>query len=243
MKLTVLGCGDAFGSGGRFNTSFLLTVKERHVLVDCGASTLIRLKQMGVEVEKIETIIITHFHGDHFGGVPFIIISCLFEKARDATLNIVGPKGVKEHVLRLLEEMYPGTSEKLGRIDLCFYEFQDGDGLDIADLRVLALPVEHSEASAPHGVKVSWEGKIFAFSGDTSWTDHLITLCDGADLFICECNFLERQAFGHLSYKELVEKRSQLNCHNIWLSHMGSEVLQLEEVLFDRLEDGLEMEF
>lgn len=244
MKLTVLGCGDAFGSGGRFNTSFLLTEGGKHILVDCGASTLIRLKQEGVELEKVETIIVSHFHGDHFGGIPFFIISSLFESTRNCPLTIVGPIDIKNKVYELLEAMYPGTVEKLNTLELQFCEFQkNGSELKLEDLEVSAWQVEHSKPSSPHGIRLKWNGKTFSFSGDTSWTDNLIPISNEADLFICECNFLHNQAYGHLSYDELVDRRASLNCNNIWLSHMGNDVLNLEDAIFNRLEDGLKIEF
>lgn len=243
MKLTVLGCGDAFGNGGRNNTSFLLSEGERHLLVDCGTSTLIRLKEEKVELKKIETIIISHFHGDHFGGIPFLIISSLFEDKRSNPLTIAGPAGVRSKVYELLEAMYPGTVDKLDQLDLRFCEFQEQTELTVGDVTVFAWPVEHSPPSNPHGVRLKWKEKVFAFSGDTSWTDNLMAISDHADLFICECNFLHNQAHGHLSYDELEEKRTMLNCENIWLSHMGKEVLAFEEASFNKLNDGLKIEF
>lgn len=242
MELNVLGCGDAFGNGGRYNTSFLVSNKEERILVDCGASTLIRLKQEGVRLEEISTIVISHFHGDHYGGIPFFLISSMFEFERKAPLTIIGPQGVKERVFDLLETMYPGTVDKLGALKLSFIEFSDAI-IEHGDIKVLALEVEHSPPSVPHGIRIEWEGKVFAFSGDTSWTDNLITLSDRADLFICECNFLGNQAFGHLCYSELLEKRNLLTSRKIWLSHMGNEVLAMDDCEFDRLEDGLKIEF
>lgn len=243
MKLTVLGCGDAFGNGGRFNTSFLLTNENEHVLVDCGASTLIRLKQEGISLNDISTIIISHFHGDHYGGLPFLLISSMFESNRTEPLTIIGPPGIEMKVKALLEIVYEGTSEHLANLDLVFEEFPSEDSLDVSGKKIVALPVDHSPPSIPHGIRLEWEGKTFAFSGDTSWTDNLLELSREADLFICECNFLEHQAFGHLSYHELLLKKNLFEAKAIWLSHMGTEVLNDGGGEFNKLEDGLVIEF
>lgn len=242
MKLTVLGCGDAFGNGGRNNTAFLLTSDSEHVLVDCGATTLKQLKSEGINLDDISTVIISHFHGDHYGGIPFLLISCLFESERKLPLSIVGPSGVKSKVELLLECMYPETSEKLSHLDLTFYEYAS-ETLTIGNKLISAWEVEHSPPSKPHAIRLEWEGKVFAFSGDTSWSENLIPASDAADLFICECNFSNYQAFGHLSYTELLAKKHTLNCNNIWLTHMGTEVLELDDVVFNRLADGMKIEF
>lgn len=243
MKLTVLGCGDAFGNGGRSNTSFLLSHQREHVLIDCGASTLIRLKAEKIDLENISTIVITHFHGDHFGGIPFLMVSSLFESKRTEPLTIIGPKGVEEKVLQLQEIMYPGTASKLSSLDLTFLEFQGDDDLWVGDKCLRAFPVEHSPESNPHGIKLWWAHKLFAFTGDTSLTDSIITLAENADLFVCECNFLKGQHFGHLSYEEVETLQDSLECKQLWLTHMNEEAYTSNDVKLNKLHDGLKIEF
>lgn len=244
MNLTVLGCGDAFGNGGRNNTSFLLSDGEgERVLIDCGASTLIRLKHERISLESISTIVISHFHGDHFGGIPFFLISSLFENPRQNPLTIVGPKNVKKRVQELQEAMYKGTFERLNEIDVRFHEYEEGKPLSIGDKLISAFQVEHSPSSIPHGIRLNWADKIVSFSGDTSWTDKLITLSDNADLFICECNFLKDSRFGHISYEELLNNMSRFTSKQLWITHMGNEVFQLEESKVNQLYDGMSILF
>ena len=74
MQLQFVGCGDAFGSGGRFNTCFHITGERANLLVDCGASSLVAMKRFGIARDDIDVVLITHFHGDHFGGLPFLVL-------------------------------------------------------------------------------------------------------------------------------------------------------------------------
>ncbi len=238
MELTVLGCGDAFGSGGRNHTSFLIVENNEGVLLDCGASTLIRLKHEGIALDSISTIVISHFHGDHFGGIPFFLISSLFENPRNAPLAIVGPKGVKKRVLELQEAMYAGTAEKLIDLDLSFIEYSQGEPTVLDDKVIKAWEVDHSPPSMPHGIRLEWNGKKIAFSGDTSWSENLIPLSRGTDLFICECNFQNVVSFGHLSYSELLEKKVQFDTKALWLTHMADEVFEASDFVLNRLADG-----
>lgn len=243
MKLTVLGCGDAFGSNGRFNTSFLIQNDKEGILLDCGATTLVRLKQEQIDLSSISTIIISHFHGDHFGGLPFILISRLFESVESSPLTIIGPKGIKEKTIELQEVLYPGTSQQLDQLVISFREFDEGKSLVIDEKKVEVYGVIHSPPSLPHAIRLTWQNKIIAFSGDTSWTDKLIPLAKGADIFICECNFMEPLGPGHLSYQELFENQSSFECKQMFLSHMNSEVIHSSAVQMNKLEDGLQIVF
>ena len=74
VKLQFIGCGDAFGSGGRSNTCFHVTGEDVNVLIDCGATSLPALKREKIAREAIDLILITHFHGDHFAGLPFFLL-------------------------------------------------------------------------------------------------------------------------------------------------------------------------
>ena len=243
MELTVLGCGDAFGNGGRNNTSFLITNDEEGVLIDCGATTLVRLKQEKIDLASISTIIITHFHGDHYGGLPFFLISKLFELQNDNPLTIIGPKGIEKRTLQLQEAMYSGTEADIKKLNLIFLEYAEGKSLEIGDKVVHAFEVNHSPPSNPHGIRLEWRGKKIAFSGDTSWTDKLIPLSADADLFICECNFMDSVSFGHLSYEEIHKKRSSFECKELWLTHMNDEVYFSDQITINRLKDGLKILF
>lgn len=240
VNLKVLGCGDALASEGRFNTSFFLETQKHSLLIDCGASTLIRLKQERIDVLDISTIIITHFHGDHYGGLPFFVIARYVEAGSLDPFTIIGPPGIKEKVYQLQEVLYPGTSNMLDEMHVLFIEFKDKSWLTTEDLSVYAEKVKHSPPSIPYGVKLRIEDYVIGFSGDTEWTDALIELADGADLFICECNNYQSESPGHLSYKIIQEKLKLLKADRIYLSHMNTEVLNAHEFALVRLADGME---
>ena len=93
MRLTIVGSGDAFGSGGRFNTCFLLETSKAKLLVDCGASSLVALKALGIDPNGIDGIVLSHLHGDHFGAIPFLLLDAQFLADRDRPLLIAGPPG------------------------------------------------------------------------------------------------------------------------------------------------------
>jgi ribonuclease BN (tRNA processing enzyme) len=72
IQVRFLGSGDAFGSGGRLQTCICIKTANSTFLVDCGASALIAMHRYGVVPNDIDMILLTHLHGDHFGGIPFL---------------------------------------------------------------------------------------------------------------------------------------------------------------------------
>ena len=91
MQLRFVGCGDALGSGGRLNTCFHVSGESVNFLIDCGATSLPALKRYGIARDDIDLVLITHFHGDHFGGLPYLLLDAQFAK-RKRPLVIAGPR-------------------------------------------------------------------------------------------------------------------------------------------------------
>ena len=108
MRLTIIGSGDAFGSGGRFN--FLLETAKGKLLVDCGASSLVALKAQGLDPNEVDGIVLSHLHGDHFGALPFLLMDAQFLMRRERPLLIAGPPGTRTRLDQSLEVFFPRSS-------------------------------------------------------------------------------------------------------------------------------------
>ncbi|MEF8834259.1 MAG: MBL fold metallo-hydrolase [Halofilum sp. (in: g-proteobacteria)] len=242
VQLTFLGCGDAFCSGGRFNTCFLVEALSTRFLIDCGATSLVALHRQGVSTDDIDAIMVTHFHGDHYGGLPFFFLEAAKIRKRRHPLTVVTPEGGEQRTRDLMEQLYPGTSGVMKEIDLRFVEYQGYQEIDIESLKLTAHPVIHAEASLPHGLRIEVDERVIGFSGDTEWTDELRSIADGAHLMICECNFFETQVPGHLEYQTLQRNLHQLNAGRIILNHLGQEMLtRLERVELTCAHDGMQV--
>jgi ribonuclease BN (tRNA processing enzyme) len=223
LELTVIGCGDAFANGGRFHTCFYVKSSRCNLLIDCGASAFTSLKQNGINNDNIDVILISHFHGDHYGGIPFILLDADISK-RTKPIVIITPPGGKQKIEQLFAMLYPNSklSEKL---EIHFNEYLDNEALLIDHLKILAVPVKHKQATMPHGFRITIDSTVISYSGDTKWTTALGELAKDADLFICECNFYERDVEGHMNYKTLWEKLPSLAYKRILLTHLGEEML------------------
>ena len=241
MKVRFLGSGDAFGSGGRFQTCIHLQSGTSQMLLDCGASSLIAMRRFGVEPQAIDTVILSHLHGDHFGGVPFLILDGQF-KRRTRPLIVAGPPGVEARVREAMEVFFPGSTRVERKFDTRFIELADRVTIEVGPVRVTGFAVVHASGAPPFALRVAAEGKIVAYSGDTEWTESLTDAARGADLFIAEALFYDKRVKYHLDLATLLQHRSRLDCRRLVVTHMGEDMLaRLDCLAVEAAEDGKEL--
>ncbi|HXH22968.1 MAG TPA: MBL fold metallo-hydrolase, partial [Dehalococcoidia bacterium] len=227
---------------GRFQACIHIEAAGARFLLDCGPSALVAMKRFGVAPNEIDAVLISHFHGDHFAGIPFLILEGQFF-GRTKPLAFAGPPGIEARARGVMEELFLGLSGTAQRFDYSFVDLQAGVPTSIAGLEVTALPVPHSGGSTPYGLRVAVDGKVVAYSGDSEWSETLIDLARGADLFICEANFFDRDVRNHLSYRTLMRRIGDFECRRIVLTHAGPEVLERRhELELELAEDGMTIE-
>ena len=224
MKVTFLGTGDSFGSGGRFQPCILVEHPGARLLLDCGASSLIAMRREMIDPGTIDAVVVSHFPGDHFGGLPFLILDGQFAH-RERPLSIAGPPGIRERVRAAMEGLYPGSSATPQPYRIEYTELVSGLPATVAGCGVATVPVDHSPGAEGRGYRVECGGAVLAYSGDTQWTESLVELADGADLFVCEANFFEKRVPFHMTYRTLEAQRDRLRCARILLTHVGPEML------------------
>lgn len=238
VTIEILGCGDALASGGSFNTCFFVRGSAYRLLIDCGATSLVALKKSNIDIDEIDIIAISHFHGDHFGGLPFVILDASI-RGRTRPLTILSPPGCEERLRQTIDQLYPGSTDIMDKFPIRFISYKAYEELEMGPMRLTAFPVIHSEESLPHGLRIALDGKTIGFSGDTSWTDELYKIAEGADLFLCECNFYDFEGKGHLNYKTILEHKDRLICKKLWLTHFGDEMLNnIQHIDLDYAWDG-----
>lgn len=240
MRVTVLGSGDAFCNGGRRQSGYLVETDNSNFLLDCGVTTLMALKALRIPADTIDFVAISHLHGDHFGGLPFLFLEFLYERPRTRPLLVVGPPGTKDRVLALHRAMYRELSERPMCFSLDFYELQPEQSQVVCGVEVLPFRVPHQERDISLGYRVSTDQKSIVYSGDCGWNENLVRYSQGADLFICECCYFHTQTNFHVNYPTLAVESSRLGCKRLLLSHLGREVLErINEVALECAHDGL----
>ena len=244
VSVRVLGCGDAFGSGGRFQTCFMVSAADGCCLVDCGATAMVAMRRFGVDPNSIDTVFISHLHGDHFAGLPFLLLQQQFVGGRERPLTIAGPPGTRLRLLAALDVMFPGSAGMEWGFALGFAELTEGHTTALGPFAVTPFPVVHPSGAPSFAFRLVVSGRVLAYSGDTEWTDTLIEAGRGADLLITECYSFEENPKFHLDYKTLRSRIRKMDPKRVLLTHMSEEMLaKLDEVTIDAAEDGQLLEF
>jgi ribonuclease BN (tRNA processing enzyme) len=233
MKLTVIGSSDAFGSGGRLQTCFHVAHAKGEFLIDCGATSLIGLARQGLEPNRIETIYVTHLHGDHFSGLVWWLIHAIHVARRTEPLTVVGPEGIEQRFLTTAEALFPDSTKTERRFELRFVALRERTPLEIHGVSVKPFEVSHPSGAPPYALRFEVDGRTLAFSGDTEWTESLIPAATGADLFICECSAFDKEARFHLNWRTIEKNLDRLGARHFLLTHMGPEMLANRSAIND----------
>lgn len=243
LELTILGTGDAFASHGRFQSGYIIDGPGYRILMEVGPTSLCAMKRMDFKPADIDMVLISHLHGDHFGGMPFLLLDYLYESPRRKPLTIVGPPHLEERTWRLFRTMFPGTKPDLQRLlsKLKFAVVEPGSNVKIGPVRIRAMRTPHMKRDFSLAYRIEMGGKSLAFSGDSGWTEELLPFVAGADLFLCECTYFEStQLDFHMNYPQLDANRARFDVGRMILTHVGREVLEHnDEVKLEMAHDGM----
>lgn len=246
MKLKVVGCGDAFGAGGRGNSCYRIAAAGQVATFDFGASALVGLNRFALSSADIDVIFLSHLHGDHFGGLPLLLLDGQFVRLREKPLLIVGPPGTGARLDAAMDVLFPGTRGIDWRFGWRVEEVEPGSTTAHGPFTLTTAEVIHPSGAPATALRLTDGHATLAFSGDTEWTEALLPIAEGADLFICESFAFDGQPYGHMAYRTIERRRADLGAKRILLTHMGEEMLALcgevDAAHFIVAEDGLELD-
>lgn len=240
VSVRFLGSGDSVSACGNHQASYLVESSGATLLLDCGAMVLASLKRDGIDPGKIDVLLLSHLHGDHFAGIPFLFIEYTYERPRTRPLTIIGPPHTRDRVHELFRAAYKDLAAKETPFPLLFLEVQPGESHRLPGFRVDPFRVPHQETDISLGFEVHVDGRRILYSGDTGWTEDLVTRSQGVDLFICECCYFETRKPFHLDYPRIAENRSRFGAKRMVLTHLGAEVhARRDEIDMELARDGL----
>jgi len=219
----------------------ILVESERSgILLDCGPTTLTALKKLGRSPADVDAILLSHHHGDHFGGVPYLALHECYQGPREKPLHVLGPEGTQTRVAAVLDAFFPGLAPPFS---LEYRDLEPDEAFAIAGVDGRAFEVDHYSRGVAFGYRVELGGKTVVYSGDTAWVDALAEQSAGADLFVCECSSFETPVDRHMAHRDLARHRSRITAKRTLLVHGGDDVLAREsELVFELAHDGMEVE-
>jgi len=242
--VTLLGTGDAFASFGRSQSGYLIDAPGGRILMEAGPGLLQALKSNGVSTDSFDLLLISHLHGDHFAGLPFLILDYMWETPRKKVLTIAGPAKLEQRTWLLTRAMFPHFELDKIKRKLKFVVLEPGSSTRLGKFKVSAIRSPHTEPEISLSLRIDGGGKSIVFSGDSGWNDELVKLSAGADLFLCECTYYESAHLKfHLNYPLLAANRDKFKVRRMVLTHLGREVLSREnEIALEMGYDGMKIE-
>src|SRR5271167_2502838 len=244
VTVTLLGTGDAFASFGRAQAGYLIDAPGGRILMEAGPGLLQALKSNGVSTDSFDLLLISHLHGDHFAGLPFLILDYMWETPRKKLLTIAGPAKLEQRTWLLTRAMFPHFELDKIKRKLKFVVLEPGSSTRLGKFKVNAIRSPHTKPEISLSLRIDGGGKSIVFSGDSGWNDELVALSAGADLFLCECTYYESAHLKfHLNYPLLAANRDKFKVRRMVLTHLGREVLSREaEVALEMGYDGMKIE-
>jgi ribonuclease BN (tRNA processing enzyme) len=241
-EVVFVGTSDAFGAGGRRQSAVLVRAPQGAVLVDCGGTTATGLTALGIDRDEIDAIVVSHFHGDHFGGIPLLLLASLYEDRRRKPLVIAGPPGIERRVHQLASSLGYAIEEREWSFAIGFQELDTQRELTIGPVQVRSFETRHQPHTHPHGMIVRAGARSVGYSGDTGWFDELPGLVCKVDLFVCECTYQHSGYDFHLNYEALATHKAKFDCGRMILTHLGSEMsARRGQCEFETADDGLKL--
>ena len=216
LDLLFLGSGNAFAAQGRAFSSFLLNGRY---LFDCGPTLLQQLARAGVSSNDIEAVFISHYHADHFFGLPFLFLDAKYG-GRTKDLTIFGPPGIEAQARSLIEMGYPGVVDA-GNYARRFVEVDDGFCDSLRELSLSTALVKHVHELDSFAFRAEIEGRSVVYSGDTTLCDGLLRIVPGADVVVTECSC--NNVAVHLSPSDVEELARHATGAQVIVTHLDGQ--------------------
>ena len=222
-----LGTGNAFNTDGRGTQSVLFAPGSASpFLVDLGPTSVQAMVRFDVDWRKIDRLFLTHLHGDHTAGWPFLLLNMVVLDRRTRPFDVYGPEGTRAALEGLGEICFRDVLERQS-FDIRYHELPVAEQMDVQGRQGMqfdVLPMEHHPTSV--GYRFHVDGCTIGVTGDTGWCDSLEQVAEGCDVLIAECTSVQAETKTHLCLDEIRAGRERLGQGQILLIHLSDAVAE-----------------
>ncbi|MDD4653601.1 MAG: MBL fold metallo-hydrolase [Methanothrix sp.] len=226
LKVTMLGTGVGVPQPGRSQAAILVE-NDRSLLLDCGAGTLLRLDEVGHDLEALDSVLLTHLHLDHVSDL-LALANARFLADLPA-LHIFGPQGT-EIYFRIAKSVYPN----LDKMNATVQELKPMDSFALKGFDIFVEDARHSVPALAY--RLESEEKVIVYSGDTEPCPRVAALAKDADLLIHECSFPEPfDVTNHTTPKKLGSMIRNMGIKRVVLTHLYPQALGCEDEMAEQV--------
>jgi ribonuclease BN (tRNA processing enzyme) len=222
VQVTFLGSGDAFGSFGRLQPCILVRHDAGIFLIDCGATAMVSLRRYAIDPNTVDFVLISHLHGDHFGGIPYLILDGQLVSKRAKPLVLAGPPGLETRWHVLTEASFPGATAVKRQFAIETRELVSGPVHSFGPVQVMPFPVAHMPHDLCFAYRIAVGGRVIAYTGDSEWTDTLVAAGRDADLLIAEAYCRDKKIKNHLDFATLSAHLPAIGAKRTVLTHRSA---------------------
>jgi ribonuclease BN (tRNA processing enzyme) len=180
VKITVLGCYAPYAPKDGACNGYLLQSDRINLMLECGHGSFSQLQKY-IDFRQLHSLIITHFHPDHYGDIHAI---------RHAFAGAIRDGSRKDPLVVYIPKVPQNIYEEINSWEEAFVVIPIEDALDsinpLEDLKLEFFPVKHPLTN--YGVKINYNNKIFTYTSDTMWDHDLISSCWQSDLLLTEAS-------------------------------------------------------
>lgn len=215
MQINIIGSG----SIGATSMS-ACTLIDKKILVDVPNGVVKHIKKLGYNTEEIESILITHLHGDHFFDIPFFMLDRYFYK-NDNLVSIYCPKGTKEKVKSLFDIGFPGDFDRINdAINVKFIEFDGESRIEGKDFVAYSKYVQHGKFKPAYGYIINLNNKKVGFSGDSNLCDAIEDIVSKTDISILDMSHAQNVSNAHMGIEDIIYLCNKYKSKTIISTHM-----------------------
>lgn len=228
MNIKFIGTG-TMASTTRNNTSILVD----NILLDCGMGTIKQLERLGDRVKDIHSVVITHYHADHFFDIPNLIIGRKLRGEKDNVLNIIGPIGIRRKVYDMMAFSFGKFAPLEEYANLKFIELKPNETINIDNYELTAIELDHGDAKPSYGYMLSKDNTTIAYTGDTTICDNLYKMCEKATYIMVDACKATKSNPAHIGLTDLLEVvNNYKNCKFYTVHREDYEIQESDNVIF-----------